>query len=894
MADQWDFFVSYTATDRAWAEWVAWELEEAGHQVLIQAWDMVPGSNWVNLMHQGVQNAERTIALLSLTYLSSVYGTSEWQAAWGDDPLAEKRKLLVFRVEECERRGLLKSVVSQDLFGVPEGVVRQRLHEGVRAAQTGRVKPSVPPEFPGRTRAVVTEPRFPGALPTMWNVPARNPNFIGRDESLTSLRDVVRSSGTVAVHSLRGMGGVGKSQLAIEYAHRFASDFDLVWWIPSEQPALIPDHLAKLGAVLGIAGQSDLVSMVSAVHTALRSQRRWLLIFDNAEAPETLREYLPSGAGQVLITTRRAGFGALSAELDVDVLDRAESIALLTRRLPAIVEDQAWELAEALSDLPLALEQASAYMNTNGLPVATYLTMLRTRTIEMIGRGRVVGRDQTLATLWDMSLTELGRHHPAALQLLDLLAHLAPAPVPLDLFTTNSHDLPTPLADIVTDPIAFTDAVGALADHFLIRRTTNEMTIVHRLLQQSLRARHSASRPWESAEHPNTAVQELLAADLPDEIETMPSNWFRWRTLLPHVLAVCEDLRASSANAIGSSAWLLDHAATYLRVHSQPADAKPLYERALAINEAVYGPDHPSVAINLNSLGNALQDLGQPADAVPLLERALAINEAVYGPNHPSVATNLNSLGNALAVLGQPADAVPLLERALAINEAVYGPDHPSVAINLNDLGNALQDLGQPADAVPLLKRALAIDEAAYGPNHHEVASNLNDLGNVLCDLDQPEDARPLYERALAIDEATYGPNHYEVATNLNNLGNALHALGQPEDARPLYERALAIDEATYGPNHPNVAFNLIGLGGVLHDLGQPEDAVPLLERAVAVDEAAYGLNHPKVASDLAALAAVRVALGQFEEARLLYERALVINEAAYGSNHPDVAINLV
>ncbi|MCG8921548.1 toll/interleukin-1 receptor domain-containing protein [Lentzea sp. CC55] len=179
MTDDRDFFVSYTSADRAWAEWVAWELEESGHKVLIQEWDFVPGSNWVAKMHDGVQGTARTIAVLSSAYLSSVYGKTEWQAAWREDPAGAGRKLLVLRVEECDRSGLLGSVVSADLFGISEEEARQRLRRVVRGAVEGRLKPQTTPRFPGKplARAVPVEPQFPGAPPHTRNAPTQKPRF---------------------------------------------------------------------------------------------------------------------------------------------------------------------------------------------------------------------------------------------------------------------------------------------------------------------------------------------------------------------------------------------------------------------------------------------------------------------------------------------------------------------------------------------------------------------------------------------------------------------------------------------------------------------------------------------------------------------------------------------
>ncbi|WP_433265927.1 FxSxx-COOH system tetratricopeptide repeat protein [Actinosynnema sp. CS-041913] len=890
VVDGWDFFVSYTQDDRPWAEWVAWELEEAGHRVLIQAWDIVPGSNWVASMQEGVRRSERTVAVLSSAYARSTFGAAEWQAAWRDDPVGGDRKLLVVRVEDCERPGLLGSVVSEDLFDLPPDEARGRLLRVVKGAVEGRLKPEVAPGFPGRGRAVVREPRFPGAVPEVWSVPARNPNFTGRVASLSGLREAMRSATTVAVHSLRGLGGVGKSQLAIEYVHRFAADFDMVWWVPAEQPSLIPDHLVNLGAALGVDAGVDTTATVARVLAELRRRRRWLLVFDNAEDPDALRPYLPSGDGRVLVTTRRNGFRSLGTVLDVDVLDRAESVALLRRRIPEATVEDADALAEWLGDLPLALEQASAYLEATDLPIIDYLDLLRTRTAEMFGRGRVAGREETLATLWSVSLTALDKQDRAAVQLLDLLAWMAPEPVPLDLFTTHPDALPAPLAEVAADPVRFTETVGALVGWFLARRSGHEVTIAHRLLQQSLRSRTTPPAPTQNPAPPAAAVQELLAADLPSQIMTTPENWPRWRALLPHVLTMHEDITTTPVATTKHSAWLLDRAATYLQTHGRPSEARPLFERALAIAETAYGPDHPTVATRLNNLGLALSDLGRPADARPLFERALAITETTYGPDHPTVANRLSNLGLALSDLGRPADARPLFERALAITETTYGPDHPEVATCLNNLAGALSDLGRPADARPLFERALAITETTYGPDHPTVATCLNNLAGALSDLGRPADARPLFERALAIDEAAYGPDHPTVANRLSNLGLALSDLGRPADTRPLLERALAITETTCGPDHPEVATCLNNLAGALSDLGRPADARPLFERALAIDEAAYGPDHPTVANRLNNLASALSDLGQPPDARPLFERALAITETTYGPDHPTVA----
>ena len=561
---EWDFFVSYTQTDRAWAEWIAWELERDRFRVLIQAWDMVPGANWVNSMHKGVQRADRTIALLSPEYLASVYSTAEWQAAWRQDPLAEQHKLIPLRVVACERPELLGAIVSADLFGRTEAQTRSELRRVIDQAMTGRAKPAHQPPFPGpgQPRAIEVQPPFPGALPSIWNIPARNPNFTGRRDLLDQLHRLLTGAGPVAVHSLHGMGGVGKTQLGIEYAHQYASGYELGWWIPAEQPELIPNHLARLGAAMGLRTDGDLVTVAEQVISVLRGRAPWLLVFDNAGDPERLRRYLPGPGGHVLITTRRGGFAGLSTVLDVDVLDRAESVALLHRRIPPLTEEQGEVFAGLLGDLPLALEQGAAYLDTTGLPVTDYLTLLQQRGGDMLGKGTVIGYQHTLTTVWALALDRVSERRPAARELLGLCAYLAPEAIPLDLFTTHPEHLPPALAAAVADPLEWADTLGVLVDYSLARRSEHTLS-VHRLLQTRLRHHHTLdSTATDTADHDRHAMTlALLRADLPGTIMGAPKNWSRWQQLLPHVLAAIHDAHPSP-----DTARLQERSATYLRV----------------------------------------------------------------------------------------------------------------------------------------------------------------------------------------------------------------------------------------------------------------------------------------------------------------------------------------
>jgi tetratricopeptide (TPR) repeat protein len=694
----WDFFVSYTRADQQWATWIAWVLEEHHYKVLVQAWDFVAGSNWVHGMQAGTRDAARTIAVLSGAYLDSQFGGAEWEAAWASDPGGADRKLLVIRVADCDRPGLLAGVVSVDVFGLDEPAARDRLLNTVTAAIAGRAKPATAPEYPGAGRAVAAEPYFPGGTPRIWGgkIPPRNPHFTGRDDELSTLAHRLATGSRVMVHSVHGMGGIGKTQMAAEYAYARDRGYDLVWWIAAEEPAAIPDQFTALAAGLGLDPAADPDALQAQVHGKLRTVPGWLLIFDNADAIADIQPWLPPGPmppgvpGHVIVTTRRGGFAALGQVMDLDVIDLAGAVELLRSRVPHLGQNAAEQIAGELGRLPLALEQAAAYLDISGMPGREYLELLRTRAADLYRRGMVAARqDVTIATLWDLSLERISAQQLAAVQLLDVCAYLAPEPIPPDLFTTQHDRLPQPLSAAAADPLAFADTVAVLADYSLAKRTPAGLQ-VHRLVQATIRARHprggsgapaadltgqAAGSAPAPASDPLTETLAVLYADAPEKIASVPAAWPRWAVLLPHVLAATGHLGQAAGKpgpaGMEHAAWLLDWAGEYLRVRGRPADAKPLHERALALSEAVHGPDHPDVGPALTHLAQTLQDLGQPGAARPLQERALAIGEAAYGPDHPTVALRLNNLAQTLQDLGQPEAARPLQERALAIGEAM-------------------------------------------------------------------------------------------------------------------------------------------------------------------------------------------------------------------------------
>src|SRR3954464_12263989 len=421
--------MSHAGRDTGWAEWLAWQLQEAGYRVELDVWDWAPGEDFVVRMQRALDRADRLLAVCTEAYFSSVFGGAELRAAFAGSAAAAGRVVPVL-VEPVTLPPLYAPLIHLALTGLDEAAAAAQL----RARLAGG-RPTGPPPFPHRDSPPADRPAFAGALPAVWKVPPRNPRFTGRDGMLAELRRRLRAGeGTLVVQALYGLGGVGKTQLALEYAHRFAADHQLVWWIDAEQPVLIAEQLAALAARLELSAGATASDMVQRLLAELRRRDRWLLIFDNAERPGDVADYRPGGAGHVLITSRYPGWGALGGRIEVDVLARAETIAPLRARIPLMGEELADQLAAELGDLPLAAAQAAGYLEQTDLPPEDYLRRFRARRATLLARGDVVGYSGRLDTAWALSLERLRNQDPAAVLLLELAAFLAPESIPLTLF----------------------------------------------------------------------------------------------------------------------------------------------------------------------------------------------------------------------------------------------------------------------------------------------------------------------------------------------------------------------------------------------------------------------------------------------------------------------------
>jgi len=676
-----DFCISYTQADRPWAEWIAWHLEEAGYSTVLQPWHVRPASNVVMEMDRATQVATCTLVVLSSEYLHADDTKAEWAAAFNRDPKGQQGILVPVRVRSCDVMRLCRPIASSiDLVNLDEPQAREALLTGVQRA---RARPARSPSFPGSV-----SPRFPGARLPLWLLPfRRNPFFTGREEVLRCLHDPFTTGTPTAVtQMISGLGGIGKTQTAVEYAHRYQSEYRAVLWVRADSQQSIISSFVEIAHVLKLPEHDakEQEQIVQAVKWWLRTYPNWLLIVDNADDLEAIDNFLPSGSGHLLITTRAHATGRTAHAVALETMDLDEGTLLLLRRaklvspteslamVPERERTDAENITQELGGLPLALDQAGAYIEETGCRLSDYLERYHRHPTFMLKRrgAFVVDYPDSVATTWVPSFEKVQQANAAAAELLRLCAFLAPDVIPEDLIVAGGALLGPVLEATVADPLAFDEAIGVLLSHSLLHRNREERTLsMHQLIQVVLKDGMDEAMQRQWAERTVGVVSHAFPA-VAVETESLCQR------LLPHAL-VSVGLSEQWEFTSPEVTHLLNKTVSYLHDRAQYEEAEPLYERALHIFEQVLGPEHSDVAQSLNNLAILYCEQGRYEEAEPLYERALHIFEQVLGPEHSDVAQSLNNLAILYCEQGRYKEAEPLYERALSILLRSFGLDHP-------------------------------------------------------------------------------------------------------------------------------------------------------------------------------------------------------------------------
>jgi hypothetical protein len=805
-----------------------------------------------------------------------------------------------------------KSVLSESLLSESESIKTSIKTVSPKMPETAERPPASPPAPQGRSSYLSdpesTEPTtrivhpsasspardFPARQPedpplVFGNVPPRNPNFTGRDELLTQLTKRL-SSGTTAVlpSALHGLGGIGKTQMATEYIYRHLHDYDLVWWIDAAHTTQIRAGLTELAGVLGLHGASEASVAVPAVIEALRTGRpfrRWLLVFDAAESPETVLPFFPrNGPGEILITSRNSDWAGIARPLELAVFKREESVELLGRRGPEIDPDDADELAEKLGDLPLAVEQAAAWRAVTGMPVQEYLRLFDESVEEILDTASAPDNEVSVAAAWNVSFEELKTRNPAAHQILHICAFFSPEPISRDLLTgVNRVSISPELDAALRDPIKLARAIRDINRYGLAKIDHGNNTLqLHRLVQLVLRNRVMARQVHARMQH---GAHQLLAALDPNDPESS-RHWSRYRELLPHAYAAnvldCDD------------DWprqLIINLMRYLFEYGDHEEAARLGLEARRRFTETLGPTHPQTLDVSSRLGLYLWAIGRYSEAAELNQRTLALRLQISGEENEETFALQRNITIDLRAQGDFTAATKLSEEILHKARRMFGEDDPETLYAAYQHAISLRLTGAYREALELDQDTLRRRIEVLGRDHVRTFS-VNSARNVdLREAGEYGQARIQQERLTEAFIARFGADQLDAAGNSLLLSVARRKDGDHPGALSLSTEALKRFRLAYGDDHGTTMASALAHSIDLRHSGDLAGAKKLGEETFERYRSGLGEHHPHTLAANVDLAVTLRLLGDAASARVLDERALEQFRATIGPDHPYAVI---
>ncbi|MBR7832413.1 tetratricopeptide repeat protein [Actinospica durhamensis] len=912
--------VAYVAQDRLWAEWIEAVYLQAGFDVQTIALFDDPQARATPEPHT------RIVALMSSETTRNPGAMSRLRT-WSNSG-----RLSVVTLAELRSDARPAAVATCELHGVTDPAVAVALLlrlAGVADSESGQIRS---PE----------SHRYPTGHPRVWNVAARSSVFTGRDEVMERLRQhVVGGSATVILPvALHGLGGVGKTQLAQEYALRFSADYDLVWWIGAESTEFIDEALAGLARRLRLPGTGDSITEDSAaVREAMRRGEvgRWLLVYDNATEPSGLAPFLPSGSsGHVLITSRDQAWAQRAIPLEVDVFTSAESAGHLTRTVPGLTERDALRLAELVGHLPLAVQSAGAWLSTTGTPVEQYLEQLSaqiTRVLETPPDGYPV----SVAATWTIALEDLRERRPAAARLLELCAFLNPDGISTSQLIYTTAMLQTlrgfdrALVDI--GMIGTVVAEPVRLSLLQLDQAARELRI-HRLVQEVIKARMSPQQRDEALH----AVHDVLASARPQSGDTDdPANWPQYVLLWPHLAPSramdCDQgpvrqllidrirylwKRGEYQNALESGIRLEAHwverieelggqrsdpgsllyqqllvlrnlIGSVLRLQGEFDQAYRIDSEVLAEQERLFGPEHPHTLLSHLCLAGDLRGLGRFQEA---LERDLATFERhrrVYPEGDARLLGAANNLAVNYRLVGDCHKALELDQSTYIQRRSTLGPRHPYTLYSGSNLARDLRDAGQYGQSVDLLRAALADYREAVGDGSPETLRTAKSLAASLRKAGELTESVTLAQETLDRYRSGFGETNPDLRSCALVYAAALSAVGEHDEAKQLCLDVLAGYESRLGPQHPYTLCCVNNLAAYARKTGEFEQALTLARRAFEGLTGLLGDWHPYTLIAAANLANSLVDNGDLRPAAILEQDAARKLADVLRPDHPDV-----
>ena len=686
----------------------------------------------------------------------------------------------------------------------------------------------------------------PGPVPAIWGgVPAQNKNFTGRDDILDALHEgLSREVTAVLPHALQGLGGVGKTAVAVEYAYRYRDQYELVWWIPADQPVLVQASLAQLAPSLGLppatATGIGVEGAAAATLNALRKgepYKRWLLIFDNADEPEDLKDILPRGPGDVLITSRNPRWKPVVDTVQVDVFSRAESTAFLNKRVPGgLTRADAEALAGELGDLPLALEQAGALQAETGMSVEEYLRLLRDQVTAIMSEGKSADYPMSMTAAWTLSVQMLAQHRPEAVTLLRCCAFFGAEPIPRDLLPRGAHAVTAaPLRELLSDPIKLARAIRALG-RFALVRIDSRAIVIHRLTQALQRAELSP----EEQDRFREQAHLVLSAGAPDNPEDN-REWPRYTELIAHVQST--GLEQSRHPEVRRFAL---NVVRYLYNSGDLESARRFGERYIEAWRADTGENDPLLLLAHQHVGNVLRAMGRYESAFEIDRRTLALAQQSLGEEDPLTLVQTSSYTADLRGNGDFAEALRIDVEALARHRRVLGPDD---ALTLRVSNNLAVDYGL---------------NSRYG------------------------DARDQHQETYRRRRDAAGIPVTELLSSWSGLARTLRLCGAFAEARDVGQDAYDYGASELGLDHPRTLETAIDLSVVLRRAGAGrEESLELGASVLELCRRRFGGAAPLTLAAALSFTNLQRATNQAREAMDVALETMDRYKAIYGATHP-------
>jgi len=703
--------------------------------------------------------------------------------------------------------------------------------------------------------------------------------FVGRDDVLAAL-DVAADGSTVVCQTVAGLGGVGKTELVLHYCHQHRDRFPVLWWVTADSREAVRTGLAELTATVAAAtnrvGPKNVADAAAWAMAWLSAQSGWLLVLDNVEDRADVEDLLGRLAGgQVLITSRRdAGWEDLADScLRLDPLDVDAAVAVLTARGGPRDPTVARQLATELGYLPLALTQAAAYLGQTRVPMAGYLQQLRDRpqaVLDVAAPGDDTQR--TVARVWDVTLGAVGTVDQFAIEVLRVLACLAPDNVPRGL-----------LAGLDTDKDKVDGALGLLASYSMLTLTEADVS-THRLVQAVVVDQTTAAGVLSDTLR---RALRLLAAVMPaDHPGDSTADWPAWAVLAPQAQALAA--RWSVEDPDADLARILTNTGDYLRIQGAYAESVRLGERAVAIHETTLGPDHSDTMHSRHTLALGYWEVGRSADAVASEERALADRTRILGSDHPDTLHSRHGLALGLQAMGRYAQSNVLEEQTVADRIRVLGADHPDTLRSQTSLAVGYWSVGRNAEAVSVWERTLADRIRVLGPEHPDTLQSRGNLALGYAAMGRYAEAIALNEQTLADRIRVLGPDHPATLASRNNLAGNYQDAGRHAEAITMLEQTLADHTRVLGPDHPHTLGSRGNLADGYRTVGRHAEAITMLEQTLADMTRVLGNDHPYTLSSRYELASAYQAVGQHAEAITMLEQTLADMTRVLGPDHPD------